>query len=68
MTLGASDVRYLLRTPDEGLTLVGLIVQSVRSPTEREAENKAERLDRTKALHGPQTQAYGETRYSENKG
>ena len=92
MVLGASDVRYLPRTLDKGLTLAGLVVQSVESPTEREVDSlslsarqnqglawssdtslwgnytlRAEVLDRTKALHGPRTQAYGETRHTENK-
>ena len=32
-----------------------------------DTENKAQVLNRTKALHGPQTLAYGETRHTENK-
>ena len=30
-------------------------------------EEKSKVLDRTKALHGPQTQAYGETKYLKEK-
>ena len=30
-------------------------------------EKKSQVLDRTKALHGPRTQAYGETKYIEEK-
>ena len=30
-------------------------------------EEKSKVLDRTKALHGPQTQAYGETKYKTEK-
>ena len=30
-------------------------------------KEKLQVLDRTKALHGPRTQAYGETKYSKEK-
>ena len=40
VVLGASDVRRVPRTPDKGLILAGLVVQSAESPTEREVDGQ----------------------------
>ena len=39
------------------------MVLGLKSMGKLDTENKAQVLDRTKALHGPRTQAYGETKY-----
>ena len=43
------------------------MVLGLKSMGKLDTENKAQVLDRTKALHGPRTQAYEETRHIENK-
>ena len=54
--LGASDVKYVPRTYVKGQVLAGLVIQLDESPLGKV-------LDRTKILHDPQTQTYGETSY-----
>ena len=66
VVLGASGVRRVPQAPDKGLILAGLVVQSAGSPTEREVNGQAQVLDKTKVLHGPRTQACGETRHSKS--
>ena len=40
VVLGASDFRRVPRAPDKGLTLAGLVVQFVESPTKREVDGQ----------------------------
>ena len=44
VVLGASDVRRVPRTPDKGLILAGLVVQSAESPPEKEADGQTKSL------------------------
>ena len=56
IVLGASDVKYTPHTYVKGLVLAGLVAQFDESPLGKV-------LDRTKVLHGPWAQTYGETSY-----
>ena len=44
MALEASDVRCVPRALDKGLILAGLVVQSVESPLEKEADGQIKSL------------------------
>ena len=51
-----SNVKYMPRTYVKGLVLAGLVARLDESPLGKV-------LDRTKVLHVPRTQTYGETSY-----
>ena len=59
--LGASNIKLTLPTLVEGLITQGA------NPPPSYWKKKTKVLDRTKALYGPRTQAYGETNYYEEK-
>ena len=56
--LGASDIKLTPPTLVEGL---------IFEDKKNDIKEKLQVLDRTKALYGPQTQAYGETNYLKEK-
>ena len=64
MERGSRGFRRQRMPPElvKGLILEGLMVLFA----EFLSEKKIEMLDRTKVLHGPQTQTYGETRHSKS--